>query len=265
MHANRRWWDCATPVHYRSRSYDVEGFRQGASSLLPLERGEMGEVRGKSLLHLQCHFGLDTMSWARMGAAVTGVDFSPQAIATARRLSDELGIPARFIESNVYDLPEVLEERFDIVYTGYGAICWLPDLDRWAKTIARFLRPGGTFYIVEGHPYSDLIDDDVTDRVALKGAYLGNRGPIRVDSPDTYTDSDGPLEVQTTYEWDHPLSEVLNAVISAGLRLEWVHESPLGFFRRHPLMERREDGHWLFPEGVSGLPLTFSLRARLPD
>jgi len=265
MSANRRWWDGATPVHYRSRSYDVEGFRRGASSLLPLEVSELGDVAGKRLLHLQCHFGLDTMSWARKGAVVTGVDFSPVAIATARQLSTDLAIPARFIESNVYALPEVLDERFDIVYTGYGALCWLPDLDQWAKIIARFLRPGGTFYIVESHPYTDLIDDEVVDRVALKGDYPSGGRPLRVDSPNTYTDSDGPLEVQTTYEWDHPLSEVLNALISAGLQVEWLHEHPLGFFPRHPLMVRREDGHCVFPDGLCGLPLTFSLRARLPS
>lgn len=260
MTVNRRWWDGATPVHYRSRSYDVEGFRKGASSLLPLEVRELGDVSGKSLLHLQCHFGMDTLSWARRGAMVTGVDFSPEAIATARDLSRELGIPARFIESNVYTLPDVLDEQYDIVYTGYGAICWLPDLDNWARIIARFLRPGGTFYIVEAHPMTSLIDEAVTDRVALTGRYF-NHGPVRYESPNTYTDSDAPLQEQVTYSWDHPLSEIVNSLTSAGLRLEWLHESKLGFFNGHPLMRKREDGHWEFPDGVTDMPLTFSLRA----
>ncbi len=264
MAVNKRWWDGATPVHFRSRSYDVEGFRKGASSLLPIEIQEMGNVEGKHLLHLQCHFGMDTLSWAKKGAIVTGVDFSPEAIVTARRLAAELAIPARFIESNVYALPEVLEEKFDIVYTGYGAICWLPDLEKWAKVIARLLRPGGTFYIVEAHPLTNLIDEMVTDRVALTGSYFGN-GPLRYESPDTYTDSDSPLEEQVSYSWAHPLSEIITSLSSAGLRVEWLHESPLGFFRGHPLMERRADGHWQFPEGVSGIPLVFSLRACQPD
>lgn len=263
MAVNKRWWDGATPVHVRSRSYDVDGFREGASSLLPIELREMGDVRGKSLLHLQCHFGMDTMSWARKGALVTGVDFSPEAITTARQLSAELSIPARFIESNVYTLPDVLDEKFDIVYTGYGAICWLPDLEKWAKVIARFLRPGGTFYIVEAHPMTDLIDEKVTDRVSLTGGYFGN-GPVRWESPDTYTDSDAPLKEQVSFSWSHPLSEIVSSLASAGLQVEWLHESPLGFFRGHPLMEKREDGHWQFPKGVCGIPLVFSLQARKP-
>lgn len=263
MAVNRRWWDGATPVHYRSRSYDVEGFRQGATSLLPLELGEMGDVAGKSLLHLQCHFGLDTMSWARRGADVTGVDFSPEAVATAQRLSRELDIHARFIESNVYSLPEVLDKRFDIVYTGYGAICWLPDLKKWADVIAHFLRPGGTFYIVEGHPMTSLIDEAIIDRVALTGRYF-NHGPVRYESPNTYTDSDAPLEEQVTFSWDHPLSEIVSSLIDAGLQIEFLHESRLGFFKAHPLMRKRGDGHWEFPDEVSDMPLTFSLRARRP-
>ena len=264
MSVNRRWWDGATPVHFKSRSYDVEGFKSGKSSLLPLEIGEVGDVQGKSLLHLQCHFGLDTLSWARRGARVTGVDFSPEAIATANRLAKELGIPARFIESNVYTLADVLQERFDIIYTGYGAICWLPDLERWAQVIARFLRPGGTFYIVEAHPMVSMIDDSIKDRISPTLHYF-NDGPDREESPNTYTDSDEPLKEQVSYAWNHPISEIVTSLISAGLQLEWLHESRLGFFKWHPLMRKRQDGHWEFPEEVSDMPLTFSLRARLPD
>jgi SAM-dependent methyltransferase len=264
MSVNRRWWDGATPVHVRSRSYDVDGFRRGNTSLLPMEIKELGDVSGRHLLHLQCHFGMDTLSWARRGACVTGVDFSPEAIATARQLAEELSIPARFIESNVYDLPDVLSEGFDIVYTGYGAICWLPDLERWAHVIARSLRPGGTFYIVEAHPMTNMTDESIKDRVELNGQYF-DHGPIRYESPDTYTDSDAPLEEQVTFSWDHPLSEIVTSLTSAGLQLEWLHESRLGFFKMHPLMRKREDGHWEFPPEVSDMPLTFSLRARLPD
>jgi SAM-dependent methyltransferase len=263
MAANKRWWNGATPVHVRSRSYDVEGFRRGVTSLLPLEIGELGDVQGRSLLHLQCHFGLDTMSWARRGAVVTGIDFSSEAIATARELAAELAIPSRFIESNIYAAPDALHEKFDIAYTGYGALCWLPDLERWAEIIAHFLRPGGTLYIVESHPITELIDESVTDRVALTGRYFGT-GPIRCESPNTYTDSETPLQERVSYSWAHPLSEIVNSVISAGLRIEWLHESRLGYFRLHPLAEKRDDGHWCFPEGVSDIPLVFSLRAHLP-
>ena len=264
MTVNRRWWDGVTPVHFRSRSYDVDGFRRGASSLLPMEVSELGDVSGKSLLHLQCHFGLDTLSWARRGAIVTGIDFSQEAISTARGLSDHLGVPGRFIESNLYSLPDVLDEKFDIVYTGYGAICWLPDLKRWAEIIARFLRPGGIFYIVEGHPMTNLINDEIADRVDLTGRYF-NHGPVRYESPNTYTDSEEPLRERVTYAWEHPLSDVVNSVISAALRIERLNESRLGFFKAHPLTRRREDGHWEFPDGISDMPLTFSLLARSPD
>jgi SAM-dependent methyltransferase len=262
MDVNKRWWDGATPVHFRSRAYDVDGFRKGASSLLPLEIGELGDVKGKSLLHLQCHFGMDTMSWARRGAVVTGVDFSPEAIRTAKQLSDDVGIPARFIESNVYSLGDVLEEKFDIIYTGYGAICWLPDLDRWAKIISRFLKPGGTFYMVEGHPITSLIDEGVKDRLAFTKTYF-DHGPERWESPNTYTDSDVPLKEQVSYAWNHTIADVVSALTSADLRIEWLHESPLGFFGFHPLMRKRDDGHWHFPPEVSDIPLTFSIKARL--
>ena len=264
MNVNRSWWDGATPVHYRSRSYNVDGFRRGGSSLLPLELGEMGDVGGKRLLHLQCHFGLDTLSWARRGAEVTGVDFSPEAIATARQLSEELSIPARFIESNIYTLPDVHDELYDIVYTGYGALCWLPDLDGWAKVVARYLRPGGIFYVVDSHPFTDLIDEDRSDRVELKGRYLSDGRPVRWESPDTYTDSDRPLEAQVTYSWPHTMSEIVGSLLSAGLHLDFLHESELGYFNMHPLMEKRDDGHWIFREGTCSLPLTFSLMAHRP-
>ena len=263
MDTNRRWWDGATPVHYRSRSYNVDGFRRGETSLLPLELREMGDVAGKRLLHLQCHFGLDTLSWARRGAEVTGVDYSAEAIATARRLADELSIPSRFIESNVYDLPDVHDELYDIVYTGYGALCWLPDLDRWARVVASFLRPGGMFYVVESHPIGDMIDEKITDRIVLNRPYFSDGTPEMEDSPNTYTDSDRSLDERVTYSWSHTLSEIVTSLISAGLRIDFLHESELGYFNMHPLMRKRGDGHWTFPPGTR-LPLTYSVKAHLP-
>ena len=133
MEANRLSWDARTPTHFKSRFYDVDGFRAGESSLNSLEIDEMGDVEGKRLLHLQCHFGMDTMSWARLGAKVTGVDFSAEAISRAKALSAELGIDAEFVVSNIYDLPDTLDGRFDVVFTSYGVLTWLPDLEPWAK------------------------------------------------------------------------------------------------------------------------------------
>ena len=142
--ANRRHWDEVVPIHMRSALYDVDSFKAGTSKLKPVEREELRDVRGKTMLHLQCHFGLDTLSWGREGAVVTGVDFSEPAIDAARELAAETGIEARFILSEVYSLPDRLSEEFDIVFTSYGAICWLPDISRWAGVVARFLNPGGT-------------------------------------------------------------------------------------------------------------------------
>ena len=149
---NRQNWNERVPVHAASDFYGVDRFKAGAISLNDVEREEVGPVAGKSLLHLQCHFGMDTMSWSRLGARATGVDFSNAAIELARGLNAELGLDTRFICSNVYDLPEALDEQFDVVYTASGVLVWLPDLTAWAEVAARFLKPGGTFYLFEGHP-----------------------------------------------------------------------------------------------------------------
>jgi len=158
-------WNELVSLHAQSKFYDLQSFKAGNSTLKPIEVEELGDVAGKSLLHLQCHFGLDTLSWARRGAQVTGADFSDQAIALAQSLSQELEIKANFVCSNLYDLPNVLSGEFDIVYTSYGVLCWLSDLGRWGKIIAHFLKPDGVFYIVEFHPFTHVFDneDNATD------------------------------------------------------------------------------------------------------
>ena len=158
LETNRNNWNERTPVHAASDFYDLEGFKAGHITLTDIERREVGDVSGKTLLHLQCHFGQDTMSWSRLGAIATGVDFSDAAIELAQSLNDDLGLTARFIHSNIYDLPDALDERFDIVFTSYGVLNWLPDLDRWAKVIYKFLKPSGTFYIIEFHPFADVFE-----------------------------------------------------------------------------------------------------------
>src|SRR3954471_2686138 len=165
---NRAHWDQATEIHARANDYGIEDFRAGACRLHRVEVEELGDVRGKSLLHLQCHFGLDTLSWARRGADVTGVDFSPRGIALARELAQECSIDARFVESDLYALPEKLSGQFDIVYTSYGVLCWLPEPTRWGQIIARFLKPGGTFYIVEAHPVARIFPMDAD--IGINGA-----------------------------------------------------------------------------------------------
>src|SRR5688500_15473841 len=149
---NRAHWDEAVPAHVASEFYDVASFKAGRNTLLPVELAEVGDVAGRTILHLQCHFGMDTLSWARLGAVVTGVDFSAPAIEHARALAAELRIEARFIESNIYELPLKLDERFDIVFASYGVTVWLPDFAAWAKVAAHFVKPGGFLYLLDGHP-----------------------------------------------------------------------------------------------------------------
>ena len=161
--ANRALWDELTHINAGSELYQLEQFKAGENKLNPLERGEVGPVEGKTLLHLQCHFGMDTLSWARLGAQVTGVDFSPEAIKLAESLSQELGIPGRFICCDLYDLPEHLNQTFDIVYTSYGVLCWLRDLERWARLAASYLKPGGIFYMAEMHPTSLIFDESASE------------------------------------------------------------------------------------------------------
>ena len=259
--ANLPLWNEITPVHARSAMYDLEGFKAGKSSLHPVEVEEMGDVAGKTLLHLQCHFGMDTLSWARLGARVTGVDFSDQAIALARSLSQELGIDARFVCSNIYDLPEYLSGQFDIIYTGGGAINWLQDLARWGEIIAHYLKPGGTFSIREGHPFMQTFANalDVnTYRVAYR--YFQGPEPLRFEPDGDYAD---PTYIGThpSYEWIHSLSSIINALTNAGLRVEFLHEFDTCGWQMIPAMQQGADGLWRLPEGYIPLPITFSLKA----
>jgi SAM-dependent methyltransferase len=263
--SNRANWNRLAPIHAQSGYYDVQAFKAGKSTLLPLEREEVGEVAGERLLHLQCHFGLDTLSWARLGALVTGVDYSEEAVALARSLSAETGLPARFVLSPVADLPQVLSGEFDVVYTSYGVLCWLPDLRRWAQVIAHFLRPGGRFYMVEGHPFANVFynEPDATElRVAYP--YFHRPAPEAYPCDGSYA-SDEAILHWTSYEWSHSLSDVVTALLSAGLRLEFLREFPFGGYRHLPFMVQGADGWWRLPEHQESVPLMFSLQARKPE
>jgi SAM-dependent methyltransferase len=220
---NRSLWNGWTRLHKPSRFYDIESFKAGKSSLKPLELAEVGDVAGKSLLHLQCHFGMDTLSWARLGAHVTGADFSDEAIILARTLADELNIRARFVRSNVYDLPAALEDKFDIVYTSYGVLSWLPELDPWAEVIAHFLKPGGFFYIAEYHPFIFMLGEDGH---TFEYPYFHTPDPIKLHSTGSYAVPEATGFSHTEYNWSHSLGDVVNAVIRAGLRLEFLREFP---------------------------------------
>lgn len=254
--SNRAVWNQRTPVHKTSDFYDLEGFKKGGSVLTPIETEEVGDVAGKTMLHLQCHFGMDSLSFARKGAKVTGVDFSEAAIEEAKKLNDELAFDAQFICCNVYDLEQHLDEKFDIVFTSYGVVGWLPDLDKWAELIARYLKPGGLFYIAEFHPVVWMFDDDFT-RIQY---YYDNREVIVTEMQGTYTDRNADIKGKE-YSWNHSLSEVLNALINAGLSINCFNEhyySPYACFRN---TTEYEPGKWHF-NGMEGkIPCVYTIRA----
>jgi SAM-dependent methyltransferase len=259
--ANRARWDELVPIHLRSAYYDVDGFKSGRLSLSPVEREELGGVEGLSLLHLQCHFGLDTLSWARLGARVVGVDFSEKAIGAAQALAAELGIDARFVCSDVNDLPNVLEEQFDIVFTSYGVLCWLPDIEQWANVAAHFLLPGGTFHIVEFHPFACVFDDE-GEVLRLRYPYFSSSEPLIFEGgAGSYADRGAELRTNVVYSWTHSLSEVLNAIISAGLSIDFLHEFSVSPEAFRPGMERGPDGVYRLKEHGESIPLLFSIKA----
>ena len=258
LQINRRNWNERTPVHAASDFYNVEGFKGGRITLTGLERREVGDVSGKTLLHLQCHFGVDTMSWARLGAKPTGVDFSDAAIDLARSLNNDLGLNARFICSNIYDLPDVLDEQFDIVFTSYGVLCWLPDIDRWAKVVSNYLKPGGVFYIVEFHPFTDAFEESESGDMRPAYGYFHHEFFFESDGP-SYAGSE--LIAGPNYEWAHSLGEIVTALTNSGLRIEFLHEFPFTRYRAYPSMEQDGDGWWRFPKHNDSFPQMFSIRA----
>lgn len=254
--ANRDLWNQRTVVHRDSAFYNLAGFKDGETVLTPIEPSELGNVKGKTLLHLQCHFGMDSLDWARRGAKVTGVDLSDKAIEEAEKLNKELGLNASFICCNVLDTSKFVKEQFDIVFTSYGTIGWLPDLKPWAQMIAERLKPGGVFYIAEFHPVVWMFDDEFT---YIAYSYE-NREVIVTENQGTYTDRDADIKGKE-YSWNHSISEVLNALIGAGLKIEMFNEhmySPYPCFRN---VVEFEKGKW-YIKGLEGkIPMVYSLKA----
>jgi SAM-dependent methyltransferase len=258
--ANKNIWNQRTTVHKDSSFYDLAGFKAGTNSPTPIEINEIGDVKSKSLLHLQCHFGMDTMSFSRMGAKCVGVDLSDEAIRLAGEINDELKLDVRFICCNVYDTSKYVEEQFDIVFTSYGVISWLPDLIKWAQVIVEKLKPGGIFYMAEFHPVIWMFDEEFTH---VK-YYYDNREVIITENEGTYTDRNADIKGKE-YSWNHSISEVLNALINAGLKIEFFNEhmySPYPCFRN---AVETETGKWHI-RGMEGkIPMVYSLRARKSD
>ncbi len=261
---NKALWDVWTDIHEKSDFYDVEGFLAGRSRLKPIERKELPDVSGKSLLHLQCHFGLDTLSWAREGAIVTGVDFSEHAIALATKLAVRAQLDARFICCDINSLPEVLSDQFDIVFTSYGVLNWIPDIDRWAQVAADRVLPGGTFYIAEFHPFASMFDNEGdVNEWRMTEPYFHNSIPKEYKNADSYADPSIDINL-SEFEWSHPIGTIVSALISAGLVIEFVHEFPHTTYAQFPFLKKHGEWEYRAPEHMAQIPMLYSIRARKP-
>ena len=226
---NRQSWNAKTDIHLKSEFYDLEGFLNGNTSLNEIELNLLGNIQGKSILHLQCHFGQDSISLSRLGADVTGIDLSDKAIEAAKELSSKTKDSTTFICCDIYDLPKHLDKQFDIVYTSYGTIGWLPDLDKWAHIISKFLKPKGTFVFVEFHPVVWMFDDNF-DKI---GYNYFNSGAIVETESGTYADVQAEI-TQEYVMWNHSISEVLNSLIGNNIEINLFEEidySPYNCFK----------------------------------
>lgn len=266
---NQRSWDAVVPAHLTA--YRADDFVADRGRITSVVRDDLaalarhlpnGSPAGLDLVHLQCHIGLDTLSWARLGARVTGVDLSSASTAAARDLARRAGLPATFLDSDVAHALDVCDERFDVVYTGIGALCWLPDLDAWARVVAGLLRPGGTFYVRDAHPVLYALDPGRADLV-LTQPYFGVE-PRHHRHESTYAGGAVPEDARDTYEWQHGLAEIVQAVLDAGLRLSEIAEHRTVPWRALPGLVLTDDGSWALPEGGDRVPLTFALTATKP-
>jgi 2-polyprenyl-3-methyl-5-hydroxy-6-metoxy-1,4-benzoquinol methylase len=248
---NKEAWDKRTKVHVESEFYDIKSFKNGKSSLNSIELEQVGDVSGKSLLHLQCHFGLDTLSWARLGAEVTGVDLSADAIKQANALQKAMGLKANFVESDVIQFGRENTRQFDIVFTSYGVLCWLPNLADWAQTIAKSLKTGGEFHLVEFHMFNDLLSGY---------SYFSNSAPD-IENEGTYTENcDGTKSTMVT--WSHSISEVINSLIGAGLSIESFLEYPYSPYNCFEGLESVPSLGYQLLHKDQQVPLVYSIKAR---
>ncbi|MGW2644030.1 class I SAM-dependent methyltransferase [Streptomyces sp. NPDC001393] len=259
---NRAMWDERVPVHVAGAYYDLDGFRAHPDVLRDFETAEVGDVTGKTLLHLQCHIGTDTLSWAHRGAArVVGLDFSAPAVEAARSLAAGLGHGperAAFVTSDVYDAADAVPEpSYDIVYTGLGALCWLPDIRRWAKTAASLVAPGGFLYLAEFHPITEALDHATGSRIVRD--YFSRDAQV-YDEPGTYADPGAFTFRNRSVQWQHTLGDVVSALAATGLRIEFLHEHDVSLFPAFENFEIR-DGYHRFPADHPRIPLIYSLKA----
>lgn len=255
---NRAHWEEMVQELSLTESIDaIDEFLAGESALLSIQQEELGSVDGKTLLDLQSHIGIRTLSWAREGATVTGVDISAESIALSRELAVEAGLEdrAKFIQANILDLPERHDECYDVVVTNFGVLCWMPDIDRWAEVVAELLKPGGTFYLAEHHPIATALSDDLCN----------DGSPITIENPYFSTEIPATTENGPPYKWTHGLGEILSALIDAGIELLFVHEHPFSIIQRSPEMVEDESGYWQFENDID-LPLMVTVKGKMkPD
>lgn len=260
---NKEHWDAAAIIHNESPKgyYDINGFIKGKSSLKKIHIDEIGDVRGKKILHLLCHIGLDTLSLARLGAEVVGVDISPKSIEIANQIAKESNLSATFICSDVYNIREILDEKFDMVFASHGVICWLYDIDKFMKIVESYLKPNGIFYLMDGHPVSMIMTDEVDGKTlsVAKSYFRESNEPVYCEPSEDYANKEVLVELPS-YEWQYTLSDIINAVCSTNLKLEYLHEFPFCDDQYFMNMKQDSEGWWRFSEGDT-IPLMYSLKA----
>ncbi|MFG1820043.1 class I SAM-dependent methyltransferase [Kribbella sp. NPDC049174] len=264
---NRANWDERVPAHVASPSYHVAEFEdpQYLSEVVRFDRPRLGDISGLRVVHLQCHIGTDTVSLARLGARMSGLDFSAPAIDQARSLADRLGLPVDFHVADAYDAIEVLgAASYDLVYTGIGAICWLPDIERWAQTVAGLLKPGGRLFIREGHPMLWALDS-APEHPVVKYPYFETPEPIIWDEGGTYVETDVEFTTTVTHEWNHGLGEIITALQQAGMVFDSLVEHDSAPWNALPgLMAVDEAGEWRLTHHPRRLAATYTLQAHRP-
>lgn len=253
---NKDAWNQKTAQHIHSEFYELDAFLAGKNVLREVELGLLGNIKGKKILHLQCHFGMDTLCLARMGAQVTGVDLSDQAIEQARKLNIDLKLDADFICCDLYSLPQHLTEEFDLVFTSYGTIGWLPDLDKWASIIQRYLKPKGKFVMVDFHPFIWTFDDDMQK---ISYDYFKTNEIVEV-TDGTYADRNAPIKTETI-SWNHSLDEILSSLLKNDLRLTHFGEYDYSPYTCFNNLEEREPGKFVFKHIPFRIPMMYSIIA----
>ena len=263
LEANRATWNERADIHAEDTTgmYAIERFLAGEDVLYPVEASEIGDIAGLKTLHLQCHIGVESLCLARRGAIVTGLDFSEHALRHARELSERSGVPARFVEGEVYDAPALLGDGFDLVYTTWGTVTWLPDIRRWGAVVAKLLKPGGRFYFADGHPSLATLDEVHGRPVPTFNWRTPHSVPLEFTDSKTYTGDPRPLTNVRNFEWIHPISDILMALIDNGLAIEHIAEHEVLPWAMFPMMVQGPDRLFRLPPGVPRLPLSLSIRA----